>query len=357
MYDVIIVGGGVTGSIASQQLSKMGYRVLLAEKSEMPREKSCSGMLIEKAIRLVQSYVNTDIPHSVTCEPRQNKGLIFYDEQGKIYKFEQNALNIWRDRFDHWLLIKSEEAGTEIRQNTTVLSCEDMSDHVNVQMQKGGDVFTETAHIVIVCTGAISPIRDRLLGNSMKYVTTYQQFLHGNINLDSHYFYAFMGQNLSGYDAWFNVKDDYLIFGVADTDASNVDNHYVNFAAYMAEHFNAKVRETGKAERWVMPSIIPGCPLHFGKGRILFAGEAAGFLNPMGEGISCGVESAYTAAYSIQQTFPKGKGVNEDDLLKAYVANTRNLHSYMKRQWAFVGGISSTFSHMKKKALMEQKKF
>ena len=31
--------------------------------------------------------------------------------------------------------------------------------------------------------------------------------------------------------------------------------------------------------------------IDYGVGRILFAGEVAGFLNPMGEGISCGMEN------------------------------------------------------------------
>ena len=51
-----------------------------------------------------------------------------------------------------------------------------------------------------------------------------------------------------------------------------------------------------KEEKWLMPHIRPGCRVDYGVGRILFAGEAAGFLNPMGEGISAGMESGYCAA-------------------------------------------------------------
>jgi flavin-dependent dehydrogenase len=46
---------------------------------------------------------------------------------------------------------------------------------------------------------------------------------------------------------------------------------------------------------------LAGCQINYGIGRILFAGEAAGFLNPMGEGISSGLESGFAAAKAIQQ--------------------------------------------------------
>ncbi|MDR1020155.1 MAG: NAD(P)/FAD-dependent oxidoreductase [Synergistaceae bacterium] len=343
MYDVIVIGGGVTGSIASRQLSSMGYSVLLVDKAKAPREKSCSGLLIKKSIHLIQSYVNSLIPDTVTCEPRLNKGMKFYDENGKEYFFEQDGLNIWRDKFDCWLLKKSQEAGTTVCENTQALSCADNLDCVTIQLKQEEKIFTEQAEIALICTGAISPIRDKLLNHNLKYVVTYQKFLHGTIDLDYHYFYAFLDKKFSCYDAWFNVKDDYLIFGVADTKTEHIDAHYSNFISYMTEKFNAKLTDTGKSEKWVMPHVQSDCRISLGKGKILFAGETAGFLNPMGEGISCCIESGHASALSIGQTCPKGKGVNENDLHEAYFRNTKDLHNYMKRQWAFLGSISTRF--------------
>ncbi len=47
----------------------------------------------------------------------------------------------------------------------------------------------------------------------------------------------------------------------------------------------------------------PGCSVTYGQGRVLFAGEIAGFLNPMGEGISAGMESGYCVAQAIANHF------------------------------------------------------
>ena len=71
-----------------------------------------------------------------------------------------------------------------------------------------------------------------------------------------------------------------------------------------------------------MPHIRPGCHVDYGVGRILFAGEVAGFLNPMGEGISAGMESGYCAASAVMKHFDNPETVRE-----AYRQSTENLKS------------------------------
>ena len=61
-----------------------------------------------------------------------------------------------------------------------------------------------------------------------------------------------------------------------------------------------------------MSHIRPGggCA-DYGIGRILFAGEVAEFLNPMGQGISAGMESGYGAADAVAEYFDKPETVRE----------------------------------------------
>ncbi len=87
-----------------------------------------------------------------------------------------------------------------------------------------------------------------------------------------------------------------------------------------------------------MPHIRPGCHVDYGVGRILFAGEVAGFLNPMGEGISAGMESGYCA---IMEHFD-----NPSMACEAYQQSAENLKSYMQCQWSLVGGMAGTFREM-----------
>lgn len=82
-----------------------------------------------------------------------------------------------------------------------------------------------------------------------------------------------------------------------------------------------------------------GCPICYGTGRILFAGDVAGFLNPMGEGISSALESGHLVASSILEHYE-----DPDEMLRGYQSSARMLMGYMKRQWHAIAGYSSKFS-------------
>ena len=96
MYDVIVVGAGPAGCTASKVLAEKGYKVLLVEKFKMPKYKSCSGVLIKKLMELAKAHFGEDVPESAMCTPTENRGMIFTNDIGKEYRFEQEGLNVWR---------------------------------------------------------------------------------------------------------------------------------------------------------------------------------------------------------------------------------------------------------------------
>lgn len=340
MYDVIVVGAGAAGCTAAKTLSEKGYKVLLAEKFKMPRYKSCSGQLIKKTVDLVQEYFDAVVPASVMCTPTENRGMIFTNDKGKEFCFEQPGLNVWRSSFDNWLAMKASEYGVEVRDCTSVLSCEESSGLAAVTLY-GEKKYTETAKYVIDCEGVVGTLKRNLLNNTPQYITTFQTYNQGRIDLDYHYFYAYLQPELSEYDAWFNVKDNLLVLGVSVKDKNKIVPYYNRFMDYMKERHNLQIEKQVKTDKWLMPQILPGCNIDYGVGRVLFAGEIAGFLNPMGEGISAGMESGYCAAQAIIQHFG-----NADMIYSDYKERVKSLHNYMKRQWSFVAGIADTFSDM-----------
>ena len=110
MYDVIVVGAGPAGCTAAKALAEKGYKVLLVEKFKMPRYKSCSGVLIKKSMELVKSYFGEDVPESAMCTPTENRGIIFTNDAGKEYRFEQEGLNVWRSHLTGGLRGKQRRA-------------------------------------------------------------------------------------------------------------------------------------------------------------------------------------------------------------------------------------------------------
>lgn len=345
MYDVIIIGAGPTGCTAARELACNGYNVLLVEKFKMPRNKSCSGVLIKKSMDLVRQYYGEDTPKHTMCTPNDNRGMIFTNDKGKEFRYEQEGLNIWRSSFDYWLATRASEAGAELRDGTAALSCEGQKNCVLVNL-KGASSYCEKAKIVICCDGVVGTVKRKLTHTPQSYITTYQAFNKGSIDLDYHYFYAYLQPHLSEYDAWFNVKDDHLIFGVSAKDTSKIEHYYSKFIAYMEKHHKLRIEGQEKNEKWLMPHIMPGCPIEYGNGKVLFAGETAGFLNPMGEGISAGMESGYAAAKAIEK-IDLDSDWSMETLSKLYQNNTSALKNYMERQWNFVANMSGTFGCMK----------
>lgn len=351
MYDVIVIGAGPAGSTAAHELVSHGYQVLLVERKPLPRNKSCSGILIKKSMDLVQKYFGEAVLDHTCCTPYDNRGMVLFTDTGKELRFEQPGRNIWRSSFDNWLTTKAVAKGAHLRTQTAATGYEETSDYIRVRLHSTDGTskrYTEEARMVILCTGAASSFGP-CKGKTQAPVFTYQTFCRGSIDLDPHYFYAYLQPRFSQYDAWLNVKDDYLIFGVASKDAKTIPAYHREFLSYMETTYRAKRIAQDYKERWIMPSVQPGCPVNLGQGRVLLAGEAAGFLNPMGEGISSGMESGYHAAHAIIEA-NIGHRWNEqvyDSIHTTYRRKTEELHKYMRRQWDFIGHTSGTFSHMK----------
>lgn len=342
-YDVIVIGAGPAGCTAAYTLVENEISVLLIEKFKLPRHKSCSGVLIKKSMDLIQTYYKEDVPVSVCCHPIDNRGMIFTNDNGREYRFEQEGRNVWRQQFDFWLMELAKKRGAEIRDNTIALSYERDCEKAIATLRSNGAEYTVTAKYIIDCEGAIASLKKKIPNMAnYEYVTTYQTYNWGTVNLDYHYFYAYLQPRLSGYDAWFNVKDNYIILGVSMKDTSMIKEYYRNFIEYMEKRHSLCIDKQIHEEKWLMPLVEPRCNIEYGKERLLFAGEVAGFLNPMGEGISGALESGHLAALAICENIN-----NPDNAIIDYKKGVENLKSYMCRQWDFVSGISSRFEYMK----------
>lgn len=355
MHDVIVLGAGPTGCTAAHELVSNGYKVLLVERNSLPRNKSCSGILIKRTMDLVQRFFGEQVPDHTCCAPYDNRGMVLFTDAGEELRFEQPGRNIWRSSFDHWLAQKAAERGAQLRTETAATGYEEKPGEIRVRLKTAGTgsvEYTETARMVIVCTGVGSGLG--LTGRQAAApVFTYQTFCRGSVELDPHYFYAFLQPRFSRYDAWFNVKDDYLIFGVASPDAKTLHDYHEEFLRHMETAYRAQATPH-HAEQWLMPQIVPGCPLVLGRNRILVAGEAAGFLNPMGEGISDGMESGYHAARAIIEAGSEHHSREQacESIQARYRQKIEGLHKYMRRQWNFIGHTTGTFNHMKDRDLL-----
>src|SRR5258708_36848547 len=67
MYDVIVVGAGPGGASASYYLARGGAKVLLLDKSNCPRDKTCGDGLSPRAISVLRDMGLLDSVAQKAC--------------------------------------------------------------------------------------------------------------------------------------------------------------------------------------------------------------------------------------------------------------------------------------------------
>jgi len=115
-YDVAVVGAGPAGSTAAFRLASAGARVLLVDKAKFPRDKPCGGGVTLRAASLVPFSIDPvveDVVDRVAC--RLDFGPSFVRRARKPLAYMTQ-----RRRLDLFLLERAQEAGADVRQETTV---------------------------------------------------------------------------------------------------------------------------------------------------------------------------------------------------------------------------------------------
>lgn len=296
-YDIAVIGGGPAGSSAALRAARLGARVLLIEKSAMPRPKLCGGWVSGKAL----DSLGFDLGPAIVECPFTSVEFRFADSEMRFTPNHSLGAFVDRAAFDHYLARQAQEAGAEILTERVTSVAEDES---AVEIVCGGRRVTAGA--AIICTGAnTSLIRTvRELDDTSQYGICIEQRLPAEYGsrfaLKAGAARLQFGIVPFGY-AWLLHHGEYLIVGVGCR-RSRCDN--------IRDVFDRFWNALGLPDNLKQPKghVIPfgGYKRALGKGRILTAGDAAGLVDPFnGEGISYAIRSGQFAAEAIAAV--KGK--------------------------------------------------
>jgi menaquinone-9 beta-reductase len=357
-FDVLVVGGGPSGAAAACWLAEAGHRVLVVERKQFPRDKTCGDGLTPRAVRQLEDLGLAEelephlrfeglrsIAHGITLElawPEHPD----YPPYGYVVR---------RRDLDAMVANRAVKAGATLWTGTEAV--EPVADGgivTGAVLRRGADGTHETVHAryVIVADGANSRFgralgtsRDRTYPLGMAVRGYFQSPFHDEPWIESHLDLRDKhGQHLPGYGWIFPVGDGTINVGVGllSTFAGWKD---VNTSQLM-EAFC----ETAPARWGISPDTACGAPTG-GKlptGLSVFprvgptwctVGDAAGSVNPFnGEGISVAYETGRMAADAVDVALRTGDGL----ALQRYPAQLEATYGlYFKVARAFVRAIGN----------------
>lgn len=345
LYDVIVIGGGPTGSTAASLLAQKGLKVLLLEKESFPREHVGESLIPISYDQLNKLGLIEEMKKISTRKP----GVSFDANDGvnrslwcfkSVIKDESYlAFHVIRSAFDKLLLDNSKKVGAEVREQYTVknviLDRADKIVEVHATNAEGKEEKFESKFIVDA--SGLSTFLGRKLGVKKAYagldrVATWSHWTNTEFdtNLKEGVIkIVYLGGEKKGWIWVIPVSKEHLSIGVVvnNSHVKEKKKQFQDSADWKKDYYLQELQEcylyntvlkNAKMEHKVAMAgdYSYYCEKKYGENFAL-VGDAGAFLDPIfSSGIYVGMKSAELVADGIEAKL-KGKGNAELD--KAYV--------------------------------------
>jgi menaquinone-9 beta-reductase len=313
MHDAVIVGAGPGGSATAHFLSRRGLDVLLLDRSDFPRDKTCGDGLTPRALRVLDEM---GILPEVARHGCSVGGYEVVAPNGRATSAkitaEHGALVVPRLTLDDIILRRAIASGARFEGRVNVSQVESTSDGARIHAQNG-QIFE--GRVAVIATGAafgilthsgILPRPPRAMLAARAYFEDMQHEVARTFSL------RFDGVPLPGYGWVFPVGKHAANIGVgffpkAGRRPSRTPNQaFDDFVGRDAlKTLLDGARQTAPARGYPIRVDFLTAPT-FAE-HTLLVGEAAGLVNPLtGEGIDYALESGKLAAEHLSGLLQQG---------------------------------------------------
>jgi len=160
-FDVVVIGAGPSGAVASALLNKKGYRVLVLEKEHFPRFSIGESLLPQSMEFLAQAEMLSAVEDAAfqfkngaafSCGDKYES----FDFREKFSKGMGTTFQVQRDRFDKILADEAQKQGVNIRygQMVTAFNYDADLDRVILSVQdEEGPIYEVSAKFALDASG------------------------------------------------------------------------------------------------------------------------------------------------------------------------------------------------------------
>lgn len=297
LYDVCVIGAGPSGSYSAYLLAKLGYKVLLLDKSKFPRDKCCGGFLSARAQKYLKPW-ECDIPIHKTIS-----SLKLYSHKMESIEWTSSSTlgaTILRKDFDNFIVNKAIDQGTKFYDGISISKIQESDDRVEIYTSIG--VFTSRFLIgadgafsfTAKHTGLVSKFRLYKMGYTCSQIITIENEVDDQSTIEL-YCIPFIG----GFGWCFPLKNGLNIgVGASTLSYKMLHRYFYEFAGKVLAQKNITYSSI-----YPKGAFLPagGFTRPLCKGRTLLIGDASGGVDPFsGEGLEHAFASALLAVDSIR---------------------------------------------------------
>lgn len=298
--DVLIVGGGPSGSTCARHLRKHGLDVVVLDRAQFPRDKVCTGWITPAIVESLE-LDTAEFAREHVLQPFTGfiTGLI--GQRGLRTDYGRTvSYGIRRCEFDDYLLRRS---GAPLRLGESLKSLRPEGDR-----WIANDVIS--ARLVIGAGGHFCPVaklvarRDEATDDPV-VLAQEAEFLipeeaRAACPVSGEFPELYFCPDLAGY-GWIVRKGDYLNIGLGREHERNLSGHVEDFVKFLREtgRLTVEIPQAFKGHAYRLRRYAP--PIQVPPG-VLLIGDAIGLAYPQsGEGIRPSIESGLLAGELIVQ--------------------------------------------------------
>jgi flavin-dependent dehydrogenase len=305
-----------------------GGSVLLVEACELPRDKSCGGMLHEDTQEFIADL--GPLPPEIVLSP-EHVHFRYVDWDRSIRKATTLRFkNVDRPGFDRWLLSTVPDE-VDLVESCGLETFSDDGKVVRVTLRTAEGRLDVTCASLIGADGARSVVRRTLgIGSVATYVTL-QDWVRLDGEIEPYFDCIYMrGIGDSFAYGYIVPKGDHAIVGAVFYPKTRRPHEKQDQQLEVLRRAMPQIRETDRREAWVALQVRSKEDVVPGVGRVLLAGEAAGFMSPTsGEGISYALKTGHFAGRAVANSEP-------GSALEAYASATKAVQRDIRRRLMFL---------------------